>query len=123
MCPRYMAMGMSYEEFWNGDPRMAEYYRKAEELKTEKRNLELWLQGMYIYEAIIDIAPVLHAFAKKGAKAKPYPSRPYPITEREHKREEESAERAKAEKAKRFMDAIVASTQKKFAQQGENNSK
>lgn len=123
MCPRYMAMGMSYEEFWDGDPRMAEYYRKADELKTEKRNLELWLQGMYIYEAIIDIAPILHAFAKKGAKAKPYPSRPYPITEREHKREEETVERAKAEKARRFMDALVVSTQKKFAQKGENNSK
>lgn len=39
----------------------------------------LWLQGMYVYEAIGDMAPILQAFAKKGTKPTPYPTEPYPL--------------------------------------------
>ena len=32
----------------------------------------MWLQGMYIYDAISRLSPILRAFAKKGPKAQPY---------------------------------------------------
>lgn len=32
----------------------------------------MWLQGMYIYDAISRLSPILRAFAKKGTKAQPY---------------------------------------------------
>ena len=65
MFPYYLSIGMTPEQYWESDCTLTKYYRKAEELRNEKRNQELWLQGMYVYEAIADVSPVLHAFAKR----------------------------------------------------------
>ena len=105
---------MTYEQYWDGDSTLVKYYRKAEELRNEKRNQELWLQGMYIYEALCDVSPVLHAFAKKGTKPSPYSSKPYPINEKQVKQDEEEKQRRLAEKGKRFMEAAALSINKKF---------
>jgi hypothetical protein len=114
MFPYYLSIGMTPEQYWDGDCTLTKYYRKAEELRNEKRNQELWLQGMYIYEAICDVSPVLHAFAKKGTKPHPYSSRPYAISEKQIKQEREEKERKIAEKGKRFMEAVMRSTNKRF---------
>ena len=105
---------MTYDEFWNGDCTLTKYYRKADEIRKERRNEELWLQGMYIYEALCDVSPVLHAFAKKGTKPQPYAEKPYAITEAQHRRAEEEKERRIAEKGKRFMNAIMQANNKRF---------
>ena len=112
--PYYLAIGMTYDEFWNGDCTLTKYYRKADEIRKERRNEELWLQGMYIYEALCDVSPVLHAFAKKGTKPQPYAEKPYAITEAQHRRAEEEKERRIAEKGKRFMNAIMQANNKRF---------
>ena len=112
--PYYLAIGMTAEQYWDGDCALVRYYRKAEELRNEKRNQELWLQGMYIYEAICDVAPILHAFAKKGTKPNPYSTKPYPLNDRQIKRDEEEKQRKLAEKGKRFMEVMSASINKKF---------
>lgn len=112
--PYYLSIGMTYEQYWNGDCTLPIYYRKAEELRNEKRNQELWLQGMYIYEALCDVSPVLHAFAKKGTKPQPYTTNPYPITSKDLKRIEEEKERKIAEKGKRNMEALMQSINKRF---------
>lgn len=112
--PYYLSIGMTYEQFWDGDPMLAKYYRQAEEIRTDRRNQELWLQGMYIYEALCDVAPLHHAFAKRGVKANPYSERPYAITEKQRVREAEEKERLNALKAKRFMEALMSSTNAKF---------
>lgn len=92
-------MGMSSEEFWHGKFSLVKSYRKAYELQKEAKEYEIWKQGMYIYEALVDVSPVLHAFAKKGTKPRPYPEKPYGIevekTEEEIEREKEN-ERIKA---------------------------
>ena len=112
--PYYLSIGMTYEQFWNGDPMLVKYYREAEEIRNEKKNQELWLQGMYIYEALCDVSPVLHAFAKKGSKPQKYSSKPYAITEKQIRQEREERERKDAEKGKRFMEAMAVSINKKF---------
>ena len=114
MFPYYLSIGMTPDQYWDGDCTLCKYYREAEELKNEKRNQELWLQGMYIYEAICDVAPVLHAFAKKGTKPTPYSDKPYALTYKQRKREEEEKQRRIAEKGKKFMEAMVHSINKKF---------
>ena len=107
--PVYMAMGMTPDEYWNGDPALLRAYRKADVIRRERENEMLWLQGMYIYEAIGDLAPILHAFAKKGTEAKPYTERPYPITNRLRKEAEEAGERREFELQKaRFQQMMVA---------------
>ena len=112
--PYYLAIGMTPEQYWDGDCTLPKYYRKAEELRNEKRNEELWLQGMYVYEALCDVAPILHAFAKKGTKPNPYASKPYPLTSKQVEQDEEEKQRKVAEKGKRFMEAMAASINKKF---------
>ena len=112
--PYYLAIGMSPEQYWDSDSTLVKYYRKAEQLKNEKRNQELWLQGMYIYEALCDVAPILHAFAKKGTKPTPYAEKPYPLDEKQVRKNEEEKQRKIAEKGKRFMEAMAASINKKF---------
>ena len=114
MFPFYLSIGMTPEQYWDGDCTLTKYYRQAHELKNERRNQEMWLQGMYIYEAICDVSPVLHAFAKKGAKPHPYPSKPYAISEKQIRQEREEKERKIAEKGKRFMEAVMRSTNKRF---------
>ena len=112
--PYYLSIGMTYEQYWEGDCTLVKYYRKAEELRNEKRNQELWLQGMYVYEAICDVSPILHAFAKKGAKPTPYSTKPYPLTDKQVKRDEEEKQRKLVEKGKRFMEAMATSINKKY---------
>ena len=119
MFPYYLSIGMTFEQYWDGDCTLVKYYRKAEELRNDKRNQELWLQGMYIYDALCDVSPVLHAFAKKGAKPHPYPSKPYAISEKQIRQEREEKERKLIEKGKRFMEAMMQSTNKRFEGQSQ----
>ena len=112
--PYYLSIGMTYEQFWDGDPMLCKYYREAEEIRNEKKNQELWLQGMYIYEAIADLSPILQAFAKKGTKAQPYVDAPYPITKKQRERIKAVKEREIFEKGKRFMEALTQQTNAKF---------
>jgi hypothetical protein len=93
---------------------LAKFYRKADELSRERRNQELWLQGMYIYEAFCDVAPVLHAFAKKGTKPRPYSDHPYAITNREREEAQKLHEKREREKARRYMEAKMAAINKLF---------
>ena len=110
--PYYLSIGMTYEQFWEGDPNLAKYYRQAAEMRIERKNQELWLQGLYVYEALCDVAPILQAMAKKGTKARPYPEQPYSITENQRRRENEEKERKIAAKGKRMMEMFMEQSNK-----------
>jgi hypothetical protein len=117
-------MGMTYEQFWYGDPTIVKFYREAYDI-SEKRKHELdqwhmWNQGMYIYEALCDVSPILHAFSKKGTKPLPYPEFPYgmedKIKEKENKNEEPTEQEVKNErlKAQIFFANWARATKKQF---------
>ena len=112
--PYYIAIGMTPKQYWDGDPSLAKYYRKADEIRMERMNQEKWLQGMYIYEDICDASPILQAFAKRGTKAHPYAEKPYAITEKQKERNEAVKEKAVANKGKRIMEAFMKSHNAKF---------
>ena len=112
--PYYLSIGMTAEQFWDGDCTLPKYYRQADELRIERMNQELWLQGLYVYEAICDVAPILQAMAKKGTKARPYTEQPYAITEKQRRREAEEKERMVANKGRRFMEQLMKANNKRF---------
>lgn len=114
--PYYLAIGMTPEQYWDGDPALAKYYRKADAIKSERVNQELWLQGMYIYEAICDASPILHSFAKKGTKPHPYTDKPYPLSDKQRKRDTVVKEKAVSDKGKRFMEAFMKLNNSKFGE-------
>ena len=58
---------------------MVNIYREADRRRMERTNAESHLMGMYIYEALCDVSPILHAFAKNGAKPIEYRTEPYPL--------------------------------------------
>lgn len=60
------------------------------------------MQGVYIYDALCRVSPILHAFSKSGTKPLPYPDKPYTslAEESENKintEEEKENERLRAE--------------------------
>ena len=112
--PYYLLVGMTPEQYWDGDPSLTRYYRKADEMRQKRENEHMWLQGMYIYEALCDVSPILHAFAKRGVKPVPYPSRPYSLTNKERDEERKLAEKKARDKAKRYMESMMAKTNKRF---------
>lgn len=105
--PFYLSIGMTYDQYWNEDCCLVKYYRKAHEIQRDRENEKMWLQGMYIYEALCDVAPALHAFAKKGTKPTEYSTRPYAITQQEIERRREEQEKAKYEKMKAKNNAFA----------------
>ena len=112
--PYYLSIGMTPEQNWDGDPLLAKYYRRADELNQKRKNQDLWLQGMYIYEALCDVAPILQAFAKRGTKPTPYPDHPYSLTVKEQEDEKKVQAERDREKAKRYMEAQMAKFNKRF---------
>ena len=96
LCPFYMSIGMSYKEFWEDDVALTKVYLAAYRLK-EKREYELikwknWEQGLYIYEALCDVSPILRAFSK-AEKPLPYSERPYGMEEKEKKEQKEKKQK------------------------------
>lgn len=101
VCGFYMSAGMPWELYWEGDAKAVVPFRRKRELESERDNFNAWLQGLYVYEAVGDLAPILHAFAKKGTKASPYRSEPMPVTEKQ-------AELAKERKVRREREETLA---------------
>ena len=68
-----MLYGMTYEEFWfESIDRFHDYWQRYQ-FDIERRNQELWLQGLYIQGAVAAVLDTKH-------KVK-YPEKPYRITE------------------------------------------
>ena len=66
-CPYYLSIGMTYEQFWDGDCWMVKSYREAHKLRNKRDNEQAWLIGRYVYDAVCAASPLLHAFAKNIA--------------------------------------------------------
>lgn len=87
-----MSIGMSYEDFWYSDPHLVKYYRDAEIFRQQRQNAQAHLQGAYIYDLLMRVAPIFNPFnSKVGPQS--YRENPFPTTKEEveiyQKREEE----------------------------------
>lgn len=60
--PWYLAIGMTYKQFWEDDPYLAVVYRKRHKLLREEKNQQLWMQGLYNH---IAFRAVISAFLTK----------------------------------------------------------
>lgn len=70
-----MALGMTYDQYWYGDPLMVRAFYKADKIKQERKDSEAWLQGLYFLKALD--ATVGNMFRKEGTQPAEYPERPY----------------------------------------------
>lgn len=124
--PHYLLMGMTPEQYWDGESSLKRAYRKAYKIRKENEEIEadrrLWLQGIYIRDALASIPMLVAGFVPKGAKPAPYPEKPrmeaYRIEQNEKKRKEKEEESAKLAMA--LMQARFEKFNRNFAkQQGE----
>lgn len=126
--PFYLSVGMTYDLYWREDPTIVKYYYEAykQEMKEKMKftDWKLWRQGVYIYEALCDVAPILHAFAKKGTKPLPYSKKPYGFDE-EEMTEEEKEKQLEAEKlkAKIHFNQLFRALERRFNKGGGPNGK
>ena len=77
--PAYLAMGMTNDEYWNGDAQACVAYRKAYKEKLELQDAMLWRQGLYVYHAMCCVAPYFNSI--KPQKPEKYIERPFGIME------------------------------------------
>ena len=91
--PYYMAIGMSYDEYWNDEAILVKYYRKAHLYKSKQRNEELWLEGLYTYHAVA--TALGNGFRKKGSQPTPYLEKPIALNSLEIKEQREAEEKKK----------------------------
>ena len=101
-CPYYIAIGMTYEQYWDGSPCMVITFRRAHELRVRQRNEEMWMQGLYnmkAFRAVVE--PIVLGFSKSCKTADPYPQYPIPLTDDERR---EEAERNRKNTIKWFME-------------------
>ena len=103
--PFYLSIGMTYDQYWNGDCLLVKYYREAFDIRKKRENELLWLQGAYIYDALCAVSPVLHAFAKTGTKPLPYLETPYPLTKKESEDIEVAKRKADRQRARAMFEA------------------
>lgn len=94
--PAYLAIGMTWSQYWEDEPKLAIAYRNAEMIRKRRKNEELWLEGIYVAEALK--ATVGNMFSR-GAKNQ-YPEEPFPITADEQKERREREEKARMERMK-----------------------
>lgn len=94
-------------------------YRKATELKQDEVNFNAWLQGMYFYEALSDVAPILRALSKAKRPVK-YSEQPYDLYGRKAAKEEEEKEKKSFQKNISAMEIFTVNFNKRFAQKKVN---
>ena len=112
--PFYLAIGMSFAEYWEGDPKLTQYYRKAYRIKQEEVNNNAWLQGMYVYDAV---STALHNALRGMGKTKPpvkdYAKQPYNLNNKVKSEAEKAKEvEIEQEKAAAWMRNFVRANQK-----------
>lgn len=104
-----MAIGMTYDQYWYGDPLMVRAFYKADKIRRRRTDEEAWLNGAYVMKALQ--ATVGNMFLKKGATPFTYPEEPFLIErmreeEMEKKKTEEDFEK-EALWAKAWMSTFV----------------
>lgn len=113
LCGYYMSIGMTYEDYWDGDNCKTKYYRQMDELNKERRNADLWLLGAYFYEALLDVSPVFNPLSSKK-KPFPYRENPIPLTEAEIKRLDELTKQKQMEAGREAMRLMMTEFNRKF---------
>lgn len=102
LCPTYLAMGMTYDEYWNNDVCIAPMMRRAHAIKMRTENQMLWLQGRYIYDVLTQLYPLYNGWAK--GEVSPYTSEPYPLTVQEDKERKEAKSKAEMERVRKYLE-------------------
>lgn len=102
---------MSYDEFWYGKPDRAVAYRQAHRLRIEQTNQQLWLQGLYVHNAVA--VAINNCFSNKKLKYIAEPVQMFPPTEEEKQAKAEETRKKLVERLNAFKDAFDKANKEK----------
>lgn len=102
-----MVYGMTYEQYWFGDPWMTRAYAQAYLLKRRVANEEMWLQGVYMVHAVQTV--ISNSFGKQKVK---YLEKPLDIFEKTQA-EKEREKRVERQKLINWLDRLKKSADAK----------
>ena len=99
-----MAYGMTYEQYWYGDPWMTRAYAQAWLLKRKVQNENMWIMGAYAVNAFGTV--IGNAFGKHRMKYLEKPLDFFPKTEAEEQAEIREERRKLIEKLNGMLKAF-----------------
>ena len=102
-CPYYLSIGMTYDQYWYGDPLMVRTFYKAHKLKEQLADQQAWLQGQYVMAAIG--ATLGNMLSDEKSDPIEYPEEPYLLTEERQRSEVRRI--AQEEREKAFAQAYM----------------
>lgn len=96
-----MLYGMTYEQFWYGEPIMAKYFFEKHKLFRKQRNEEMWVNGIYTLNAL-QVA-LNNAFDKHKIEYVKKPLEIFPKTQAEIEAEKET----EREKLVKWLNGLI----------------
>ncbi len=107
MFPYYLAIGMTAEEYWYGDPLLCRAYHEAFDMKMDIQNQLMWTQGFYVHNAVS--ASISQAFNKKASDRMKYMEEPI---DRHPERTRAERERKQREALANYLNSLAKSFNK-----------
>ncbi len=114
--PHYLAMGMTWDEYWDGEYGTKKACRKAFQIRIENEqrlaDRNNWYMGQYIMAAI-QATPLLvpGVNMRKGATNPDYPDKPF-LEKLEEQKKEENRKRREEDQSKLAMAMFQAMASK-----------
>ena len=122
--PEYLAIGMTYDEYWDGEFGTKRAFRKAYEIRIKNEQMmqdrQNWYMGQYIMHAL-HATPLLVSGlnVKPSTKLPEYPEKPFLEAAEEQKKEEvrKQKEEDQIKMAMAMMQTAFNKFNKRFEQQ------
>lgn len=109
-CDAALMMGLSYYDYWYGEPEMfyvyAKAYKSALERSAQEQDVQAWLTGQYVLQAVA--VNFNAAFGKKGSPKVTYPEIPYHLAEHNEQAKIKKRERELMRSYNNFIAAAQA---------------
>lgn len=114
--PHYLLMGMTPEQYWDGEYGLKTAYKKAYRIRIENEqritDRNNWYMGQYIMAAIQAVPLIVPGInMKKGASLPDYPDKPF-LERYEEQKKEEVRKKNEEDQSKLAMAMFQAMTAK-----------
>lgn len=111
MFPHYLVMGMTPEQYWDGENWLKKAFRKAYQIRMENEeritDRNMWMMGLYVRDALHSVLLLVNGFVPKGAEVGKYPEKPR-LEEAEAQRREENKKKKEEEQQRLAMAMLQA---------------
>ena len=124
LLPEYMSMGMTYDEFWDGEYGTKRACRKAFRIRMENEqklaDRNNWYMGQYLICVLQAIPLLVGGFNTKGVQMPEYPDKPF--FEKFEAQKQEEAVRKQQEDQQKLAMAMFQAMATKFNRNKESES-